>query len=170
LTVRKHIVVDMLWMIPLVVVIIIVYLIYRDWRDDWYRKMIPAEVELGRVVVIDGDAGLREGCGFAVFEISAKMKERILVSGLGALTRARPQTESVNQYGVWRASPYIEAGDGLSMEDRWIVGLNCGRMNPNLRTTIDTALHQHRAFYTKFYESAVIVIPSAGIVAYVYNG
>ena len=46
-------------------------------EEDRYRQKIPVEVGVGNVVAIAGESAFREGCGFAVFELSSKMKERI---------------------------------------------------------------------------------------------
>lgn len=43
-------------------------------------------------------------------------------------------------------------------------------MSRELSTTIIRAMAQPGSFYKKFYEAGVIVIPAAGIAAFVYNG
>lgn len=171
MNVRKRMAVGMLWIVvPIVVAIATLRASYLEWEEDRYRQKIPVEVDVGNVVAIDGESAFREGCGFAVFELSSKMKERIRNFGIKALNGPGPQTVPVNEYEFWGETPYIETGDGLSSKDSWIVGLGCGNMDPILGATINTALRQPGSFFTRLTESVVIVIPSAGIVAFVYYG
>lgn len=134
---------------------------------------MPPEVGIGDVVLIDGKSGFREGCGVAIFELTPAASARLQASGIRAL-KAGGLTSShrliKDKGSIWHETPYVETGDGLTLEDRWVVGLSCARMSRELSSTIARAMAQPGSFYTKLYEAAVLVIPADGIAVFVYYG
>lgn len=142
----------------LVLFLAVTYAVYVHCRDDYYRKLLQVELEVGDAVLIDGEWGFLEGCGVAVFELSPQTRSQLRTKGTTALR------------GVWLETPYVETGDGMTLEDRWLVGLTCAKMSHKLSITINQALTQPGSFISKRPEAAIIVIPTAGIVALVYFG
>lgn len=80
---------------------------------------MPSEVGIADVVLIDGQSGFREGCGVAIFELTAAANARIQASGIRGLN----VDGATSPNPIWHETPYIETGDGLTLEDRWTVGL-----------------------------------------------
>jgi hypothetical protein len=150
-----------------------VYFGFKRWESNWYRGLIPAEVEVGDALLIDGESGFREGCGVAIFRLTPQMRERIKALGLVALDGPLDQRSHVHSpraSRAWAETPYVETGDGMTLEDTWQVGLSCADKKPELVRRITTALRQPGSFVKKLHEAAVVVVPASGIVALVYFG
>jgi hypothetical protein len=131
------------------------YFAYSSNRNEYYRNMIPSEIKAGSVVEIDSMSGVfGGGCGAAVFEITPD-----------ARTETRIPSGS---YPAWQETPYVETGDGLTLEDRWTAGLGCGAPNSETMRTIANALNQPGSYYQKLGLAGLVVVPSEGMVAYVY--
>jgi hypothetical protein len=147
------------------------YLAWGHARQDFYRRQIPAEVDVADVVDIDGETGVRGGCGAAIFELAAPAKIRLGRLGIRALTKstvARTDTVDPFAHAVWRETPYLEGAAPLPLENFWAVGLGCTNISANLKHTIDHALRRPGAYFTLLKGRGVLVMPSAGLVAYVY--
>lgn len=157
---RKH-----YWLIAAVLAMLICFIVFNKWEEDWYRKQIPGEIETADVVVVEGESGLRRGCGVAVFKLTARAQARLSADGLAALAESSPFTGH-----PWTETPYVETGDGMTLEDRWLGGLACAHLDASLSEKIHNALKGKGAFVRKLYEAGVIVIPSSGLVALVYFG
>lgn len=142
------------------------YFCYKKWECDWYRQKIPTEVKTGDVVLIDGESHFREGCGVAIFKLAEETQSKIATLGLAAL---EPPVSSSGVH-LWSETPYSITGDGLSLEDRWMEGTGCARMDSMLSKSLSDSLSKPGSFVRKLYEAAVIVIPSEGLVAFVYSG
>jgi hypothetical protein len=147
------------------------YLGFKKWESIWYRGLIPSEVEVGDALLIDGDSGFREGCGVAIFRLAPQMRERIKVQGLAALNGRIDEGARVRRdTRTWAETPYVETGDGMTLEDTWQGGLSCAEKNPDLVRKITVALRQPGAFVMKLHEAAVVVVPASGFAALVYFG
>lgn len=144
------------------------------WSElNWYRSLIPVEVEIGDALLIEGESGLREGCGAAVFALTPGMLQRIKAYGLGAFGGPPGREQGAGDAHAsraWAETPYAETGDGMSQEDTWQVGLSCVETDPELARTIMQALRRPGSFVKKRHEAAVVVVPAAGIAALVYFG
>jgi hypothetical protein len=126
------------------------YLIYGHYQHENFRKRLSAEIHVGRVIEFGSEMGIPlGGCGAATFEIA-------------------PSTENANDYASWQKTPYVETGDGLTLVDRWTVGLDCADLNQELAATIRRAFSLPGSHYKKLDKAGIIVIPSAGIVAFIY--
>ncbi len=149
------------------------FVAYVNWRNVWYRQKLAPELEAGDLVFIDGQSGFMSGCGVVVFELGAGARARIRARGIRALDSAAPAAAKDlggRQDLHWQQTPYVETGDGLTLADRWQLGLGCANMPRELNLTIDRALRQPGSYFMRLQESAILVMPSAGIVAYVYFG
>lgn len=150
------------------------YVAWRVWETAWYEGLIPAEIEISGTVLIDGQSGFREGCGVAIFKLKDPMVARIRSSGLTVLTEAHEaRSQPGNQYfrfGVWKETPYVFAGDGLTLADRWLTGMGCASMDQELRQSIEQAMNMRGSFYSASSESGLLVIPQLGLVVLAYDG
>ena len=149
------------------------FVAYVNWRNDAYRQKLPPELEAGDLIFIDGESGFNAGCGVAVFELGAGARARIRARGIRALDSAVPAAANDPRDRRdlhWQQTPYVDTGDGLTLADRWQVGLSCADMPRELNLAIDRALRQPGSYFMRLRESAILVIPSAGMVAFVYYG
>lgn len=158
----------------LLCVVVTAYAACRRWEADWYQGLIPAAIETDGIVVISDQGGFREGCGAVVFKLSAAALVKLDASGLGALAsaheaRSHPR-EDYFRFGDWQQTPYVESGDGLTLADRWLVGLNCADLDPALGKQIHEAINTKGSFYATSRESGLVVIPSRGLVLLAYEG
>lgn len=98
---------------------------YRKlWEAEHYRARVVGEAAAD-VVSVGSRSGFLEGCGTAVFELA---------------TGADPPQVRYPASAGWMATPYAGTGDGLSLLDRWLVGLPCADMGAELAGRIDAAL------------------------------
>lgn len=131
------------------------YRYYKHWEAEHYRAQIVGEVAVADVVFVGGESGLREGCGTAVFT---------LAPGAGPPAARYPASAG------WMATPYVETGDGLTMLDRWQIGLTCAGIGAELGGQINAALKKPGSYVKRRGEDALIVIPYLNLVALVYYG
>lgn len=154
-------------------IIFAIYALYSYWEAQWYKGLIPAEIEVSDAVFIDGQSGFREGCGAAVFSLSPKTTNQIVSTGLTALAnarRARRHNDAYHAYSTWQKTPYVETGDGLTLADRWLTGIGCAGIKGDLGAKIYKALKEQGSFFATTEEAGLIVIPSIGLAVYSYNG
>lgn len=149
------------------------YMGYKRWESNWYRSLIPSEIEVGNAVLIDGESGFLEGCGVAIFEITPQMRERMRLQGAATLNGTlapKTQVRTTRDTRMWVETPYVETGDGMTLEDSWQTGLSCVKTNRDLVRVITAALRQPGSFVKKLHEAAVVVVPASGVAALVYFG
>jgi hypothetical protein len=145
---------------------------YKKLESNWYRSFMPTEIELGDTLLIDGKSGFREGCGVAIFELTSHMRKRINVHGLASLDgmlHQKAQTRSKLDLSLWTETPYVETGDGTTLEDTWAVGLSCADTDNEMVREITRALRQPGSFVKKLDEAAIVVMPASGMAALVYS-
>lgn len=135
---------------------------YRSFEARWYVQAIPAEIEVGQAVAIDGEWGIREGCGVAIFRLTEAARERIQLHGLEALSgarkgRGRPE---YNAYEAWVATPV----------PRQLRGIACARLPDALTGRIHRALSTPGNYITHGYEFDLLIIPQQRLVVYGYMG
>lgn len=146
---------------------------YKKWESNWYRSLMPSEVEVGRTLLIEGKSDLRSGCGVAIFQLTPHMREQISMHGLAAfdvLLRHKSGANVKHETHTWESTPYVETGDGMTLEDRWVVGLTCVENNPDVVRKIYAALRRPGSFVKKLDNAAVVVVPASGLAAFVYFG
>jgi hypothetical protein len=156
------------------------YLGFKRWESNSYRGNIPFEVDVADALLIESKSGFMEGCGVAIFELTPQMRERIKVQGLAAFDGSLDQQAQVgppnemrrwqDKIRRWEETPYVETGDGLTMEDSWQVGFSCADQTSDLVRGITDALRQPGSFVRKLHEAAVVVVPALGVAAFVHNG
>lgn len=74
--------------VVLVAFVAMAYAGFRVWETSWYKGLIPAALEVDGTVLIDGQSGIREGCGVAIFKLTDPALARIRSSGLAAVAGA----------------------------------------------------------------------------------
>jgi len=144
---------------------------YVNWRDEGFRQRIPAEAEAGKAIYVGGEFGLRGGCVVAIFALAPDAQTRLHASGLRALRDAQSSHSRVTRRSIdanWQETPYVWPEGESRYEDYWAYGISCAWIDAGRYRTIRAALEQPGSFYRMLDEGAVLVIPSAGIVAYVY--
>jgi hypothetical protein len=161
------------WFVTCLLLSCAAYLSFQHWESNWYRGLIPSEVDVSDALLIDGESGFREGCGVAIFKLTPQMRERLKVQGLAAFEGPLDPQANVHHPSdmhPWAKTPYVETGDGMTLEDTWQAGLSCADKKPDLLRSIKIALRQPGSFVKKLHEAAVIVVPVSGIAALVYFG
>jgi hypothetical protein len=156
------------------------YMGFKRWELNSSRGLFPSEVQVADALLIESKSGLMEGCGVAIFELTPQMRERIKVQGLAAFNgsldqqaHGPPPSEMrrwQDEIRRWEATPYVETGDGTTMEDSWQVGFSCVDQTSDLVRGITTSLLQPGSFVRKLHEAAVVVVPALGVAAFVHNG
>jgi hypothetical protein len=131
------------------------YQYYKHWEAGHYRALIPGDVAVGDAVFIGSQSGFREGCGTAVFALAPG---------------AAPFDARHAAATGWTETPYVLTGDGLTLQDRWQVGLGCAGMGNELAGQIRDALNKPGSYVKRGAEDALIVMPHLNLVALVYDG
>jgi hypothetical protein len=155
------------------VVVLVVYTIYSYFESRWYERLIPADLEISDVVLINGESGFREGCGAAIFSLNPETTKRIAFDGLNALKNARQargHNDAYHSYSIWQKTPYVETGDGMTLADRWLTGLGCAGIKGELGKQIYKALRREGSFFATTDEGGLIIIPSFGLAVFSYHG
>lgn len=146
---------------------------WTHWETRWYMGMVPAGIGLSGTVEIDGQSGLTEGCGAAVFRLSEATVTSLNARGIDALAgarQARAHDGAHHAYSEWRSTPHVQTGDGLTLADRWLAGMGCASLPKDLGAGIRQALKTRGAFYATTREAGLIVIPSLGVAVFSYFG
>jgi ABC-type nickel/cobalt efflux system permease component RcnA len=143
-----------------------IYALYSYCETEWYKGLIPAEIEVSSAAYINGQSGFREGCGAAVFSLSPQAKSRIASKGLDALVsarQARNHDHSYHTYSMWKNTPYLETADGMTLADRWLTGIGCAGIQSELGANVYKALKEQGSFFATTDEAGLIIIPSIGL-------
>ena len=164
-------------LIPILIGMICVYWAYgvfQEWIADGFKDRIPSELKISETLLVDGDMGGLGWWGVAIFRLQSDTLDKLRATGLQALAGARRSKNKnsisgeYQEYSPWRETPYIETGDGMTLEDRWLGGMVGANMKPELSKSIEKALRSGGSYYAKSNDSGLVVIPSLGLVAYIY--
>jgi hypothetical protein len=138
------------------------------YQTGIYRDSIPDDLELEEVVFQDGQSGIREGCGTAIFRLSDKTLSYVRSEGLAFLQSARSGRKGrfdqpPKQYQTWKVTPtgkgeYIF--QGCSNQDE----------SPKVLSEAMRAANKDGAYYTRGHEIDLVIIPSLGILVLSHNG
>ena len=130
-----------------------------QWQFSHWKKGIPTEIEISKNIDVGAEYGLLGGCGFAVFELSTNMLNKINTNGINALSVAR-DSQYFN-YSEWQKTPYLDAKEGSESQDFWQMGMYCGSpsMSSELQNKIQTALNNPDSYYALDGPTGLIVIP-----------
>jgi len=149
------------------------YVAFRSWERSWYEGLLPLSLKAESIVALDTRSGFREGCGTVVFKLDPDAARTFRRTGLAALAsarQARAESGPYFSYEEWSETPYRETGDGLTLKDRWLNGLSCANLDPDLVKTINGALRSKGSFFSRGQESGLIVLPTEGLVVLSFEG
>ena len=143
------------------------------FERQWYLGMLPAAIQVDGVVSIADSSGFREGCGAAVFSLAPATLDRLRAEGAAALSdahQARSHVDAYHAFGTWRETPHVQTGDGMTLADRWLSGMDCGGLGHDLQQQIFDAIGHPGSYYATAPESGLIVIPALKLVVLSYFG
>lgn len=148
--------------------LLVLYLGFKFAERQHSIAALPASIEPAGVVLISGESGLREGCGVAVWRMSAAMRQRLANHGLTALAEARQARghtdEPYYRYAPWQPTPVEEKISAMEL------GLQCADSDKALTRRIHRAMHGPDAFYSHKDEGLLLVIPAEGLIVFGYFG
>lgn len=154
-------------------VALITYVAFRSSERRWYESLLPSSVKTESIVALHTESGFREGCGAVVFKLDPEAARSFRRGGLAALAgarQARGESEPYFSYEEWSETPYRATGDGLTLRDRWLHGLSCAELDPDLDKTINEALRSKGSFFSRGQESGLVVLPAEGLVVLSFEG
>lgn len=146
--------------------------LYFKWTnslDDFYRQQLPAEVEVADLVYVD--SGIRGSCGAAIFDLAPRSKARLSMLGGGALAETVPKYAFDTGPGIsrsWKETPYIYSDNESPSENYWAITLSCTWLGKEAQDKINGALSKPGSFFRRSKEGVILVVPSAGMVAYLF--
>ena len=161
----------LIYLVVVVAILLPAYLLfesYTSWRNYLYRQHVPPEVAVASLIDSGSTWGGRGGCGAAIFELTDKAKEKLSVAGITALNDGVndvPSVDTSGRFGVWQETPYIAE---LIPESDWAASLGCTWIKAELHEVIYTALRGKGAFYRRYKNGTVLVVPTSGIVVYTF--
>lgn len=158
--------------VTLLILAIAGYVAFDFWARQWYTGFLPKSIEVSGVRARGEVAGFREGCGAVVFDLSPRLALQIQKSAGSELVSAMEAREGKppRYYSAWKATPHVPAGDGMKLEDQWLLGIDCASLAPPLRTHIDEALTRSGSYYSTTHEAGLIIIPSLQLVVLSHFG
>ncbi len=148
-------------------------LAYQALQFYWYARFVPAQLEIAYPVAAGSESGFREGCGVAVYKLSAKTLAAIEKKGIEALdsaTQARGHLDVADRdhhlytYQPWKQTPVPL---NWTSEGTWLM---CRVVGSELEREIIAAAKQGGAYYTTKHEAQLLVIPSLGYVVFSHYG
>ena len=148
------------------------YVRWTQFHDDFYRRQIPAEIEVGELLY--ADSGIRGGCGSAIFALGPRSQAQLGLSGkralMGPLFGAHLESADARGPGItreWKETPYIDRDKELRAESYWAT-LSCSWIAETRYETIMGALEKPGSFFKRYKEGVTLVIPSADLVVYLF--
>jgi hypothetical protein len=138
------------------------------YQTGVYRDSIPDELELADLVFQDGQSGIREGCGTAIFRLSDQTLSYVRSEGLAFLQSARSERKGrydrpPKQYQTWKATP--------TGKDEYIFqGCSSQDGSPKVLSDAIRAAAKDGAYYTRGHEIDLVIVPSLGILVLSHNG
>ncbi|MET1077108.1 MAG: hypothetical protein ABWY06_03705 [Pseudomonas sp.] len=145
------------------------YLALKFYQRNHFIDLLPTAIEPASVRVISGESGLSEGCGVAIFRLSAAARARLLRGGwptLATARQARGYADPLNAYAAWQHSP---VPDRLIGSEGWMA-FACADVDQALERRIHAALRRPGAFYSTTHDAMLLVIPTQGLIVYGYSG
>lgn len=145
------------------------YLAYKLFERQHMVDVLPASLEPTSVLLIDGESGVREGCGVAVWRMSAHTRLALHQDALGFLAQARQArgySEPYYRFEPWQPSP---VPDELNSDGGWL-SLACASPSERLEQLINVAMQSPGSFYSIKPEGILLLIPAQGLIVFGYYG
>lgn len=161
----------------LVFVLLGIYFSFQLYSPFFYKKAIPAQIEIDKVLKIKSESGFRDGCGGVIFKISDSTKNEVLKNGLNFLDKdlyGRGYKGQKDQY-YYTYESWVETP--VTIKEGIASGLNCLLQKPNhieddseFAPIVRNAVKQKGSYYTKKEEGELLLIPSVGLLFFAYSG
>jgi hypothetical protein len=152
--------------------LLVLYLGFKLFERQSMLQTLPAALEVKGVEWIAGESGFREGCGVAVFRLSAAARQQLHDHGLAALAdarQARGYSDDYHRYDAWQPTPAGDEGRSAGSEEG-VWALQCGDLPEALEQRISAGLNGPGGYLTHKNEGLLLVLPSEGLVVFAYNG
>jgi hypothetical protein len=149
------------------------FVAYKAFQYYWYAQVLPAKFEIAYPVAVGDESYFREGCGVAVYKLSANSLDAIKKQGLeffNGATQARGYSDpsdseyNYHTYMPWKQTPLPAA---WTSEGSWFM---CSVISVELEKAIVAAAKQGGAYYTSKDEGQLLVLPSLGYVVFSFYG
>jgi len=91
--------------------------------------------------------------------------------GVHALQRTNPEHKIdgfLDMSSNWKVTPYISSDERYFGESFWALTLSCTWLDDGLQKKIRNALAKPGSFFRRYKAGVTLVIPSAGIVVYLF--
>lgn len=129
-------------------------------------KALPAALETDGVEWIDGDRGIFDSCGVAVFRLSLASRQRLHEERLSALATAlHARGYRDYQYQPWQTTP-----GRLLADSEGGTALSCGNLPKALKQRIYQGLGRPGGYITGQDDAVLLVLPVEGLVVYGVGG
>lgn len=131
----------------------------------WYTGVLPMQLGVDRVLNVSVPVGLMDPCGAVVFKLDDATAQSIRKHGLAYLKNAHTPRQ-VNQhpqlvFGDWLSTPYLETGEGMGNEDRWITGLSCTELPAAMKSEIEKMLRTPGTYVSRDLRSRALLVSPA---------
>lgn len=149
------------------------FLAYKAFQYYWYAQVLPAKIEIAYPVAVGDESYFAEGCGVAVYKLSAKSLDAINKHGLEFFrdaTHARGYADpSDSKYGYYTYEPWKQTPVPArwTSEGTWFM---CSVVSLQLEKEIVAAATKGGAYYTVQEEGQLLVVPSLGYVVFSFFG
>ncbi|HEX8663293.1 MAG TPA: hypothetical protein VF744_04615 [Beijerinckiaceae bacterium] len=142
--------------------------LWNAYERLWYERMFPEKVRLAGTLAIGGlsaSFGGGGGCGIAAFWLDPATRDDIGRQGLAFFRDAHEAAGGERRtYTPWAATPMPK---GTFAEGGWY-GLDCADLGRGLRNAIYHGAQQPGGFFARGSSRDLLVLPAAGIAAFVY--
>ncbi len=140
-------------------VILCLFITFKVFEWNWYKSLLPDDIEVKTFYIYGGEAGLREGCGASVFYLTDRAQKDLREKGINYF-----KTPS-----EWKQTPLVPKGENAVEEIG--TGLSCAKyISESLKDKIGRAQEKEGGYYKFGHESTILVLPELGIAVYGYFG
>lgn len=149
------------------------YFIVFSFEYYWYRGYIPTNIEITWPVELSSGVGFTEGCGAAIYELSADTQLTIEQKGITFFDKSLIPIKFVYAsnhtiephpfYSPWKETP-------IDFNHKGLLGLQCADLEQVAARTLNQNLSIKGSFYTTSSEAVLIVIPQIRWVIFSYFG
>jgi hypothetical protein len=137
--------------------IALAWLLFYAWQEHWYRGFIPRPIRTTGALGISGEAGLRGGCGVAIFRLSNETRDAIRTRGLAFLGPVRRAERT--SYDPWQETP---------VRSELLVGMACANVGRSLSDAVYEGVSKPGSYVAMGRSSTLLVIPDSKLVVFSY--
>jgi len=156
-----------------------IYVAFKIYEPYAYKSAIPEKLGPIKTLYVGGHAGLREGCGAAIFHLTKETTRNIEKENINFFQNASKYRNNKRGYSQWYKSPINESvtegknntkSKSYGAYDNGLSCLKKERRNANLIKSIRKAYHEKGSYYAVGHESVIFVSPELRIVVFTYFG